>query len=430
MKAGTSRRLQVQYRKLDELLPWARNARTHSDAQIAQIAASVREWGFTNPVLVDEHGGIIAGHGRVLAARKLELVDVPTIVLAGLTEAQKAAYVIADNRLALNAGWDLEMLGAELQRLDELEFDVALLGFDDKELDQILRDYGSGAGEVVEDEPPEPPKDPVTKLGDVWLLGQHRLVCGDCTDPTVLSALCDGRKAGLMVTDPPYGVSVVGGTHDPRDPAYRGKTATERDPRKTYAHDRPSLMLDNDQLTGADLQAFLCRALENVVPVLARGASWYVWFAGTQMRAFIGATDLIGGFRHQLVWVKPNFAFGRCDYHYRHEVCFYGWTEGAAHTWLGDRKQSSVFELARDGAVAPLTHPTVKPVALYSIPIANHLGADGLLIDPFAGSGPAFSAAEQLGRTCYGVELSPAYCDVIVERWQALTSGKATRASR
>lgn len=408
--------LEIVYKPLAKLIPYAKNARTHSEAQVAAIAGSIREFGFTNPILLDEHDGIIAGHGRVMAAMKLALIEVPTITLAGLTEVQKRAYIIADNKLALDAGWDAELLALELQDIRAQGFDLAYTGFSTEELENLIRGtQPSGPeSEVKEDTAPEPPKNPITKAGDVWLLGRHRLICGDSTDPRVIKTLMDGRVSGLMVTDPPYGVSVVGGTHDPRAATYK------RD---------PTLTIQNDELTGDKLRAFLRSAFEASMPALAAGASWYVWFAGSETRAFIESAEVLGGFRHMLVWVKPNFVFGRSDYHYRHEPCLYGWRPGAAHTWLGDRKQSSVFELSRDGAVAPSTHPTVKPVELYAIPIRNHLGADGALLDPFAGSGPAFSAAEQLGRTCYGVELAPGYCDVIVERWQTLTGQKATRKS-
>lgn len=396
-----------------QLKPWDRNPRLN-DAAVPRVAAAIREFGFGAPIVARAADRrIIAGHTRWKAATQLGLERVP-VRLVDLSERKAALMAAADNRLGELAEWDVPALQQLLSEFDLAEVELAGWSGDDL---QAMADQLLGAADkerdVVEDEPPEPPEKPITRLGDVWELGRHRLVCGDATDPAVYDVLLEGAQVGLLTTDPPYGVSVTGGTHDPRDPNYR------------KGHDRRTIA--NDELTGERLEAFLRRAFTPAAERMVKGAAWYVWYAGTETRAFVDAAEVLGGFKHILVWVKPNFVFGRSDYHYRHEPVLYGWTPGAAHAWLGDRKQDSVFELGRDDAVGELKHPTVKPVKLYSIPIQNHLGADGSVLDNFAGSGPAFSAAEQTGRRCYGIELDPRFCDVIVERWQALTGGKAVR---
>lgn len=397
-----------------KLKPWAKNPRKNDHA-VDKVCASITRWGFGAPLIARrENGEIIAGHTRLKAALKLKLKMVPVRYL-DLSEEQAHQLALADNKLGEEASWDDQALIDILSAWSPQDRDLA--GWSDKDMAALERAAGVG-GDVKEDAAPEPPANPITKLGDIWRLGRHVLICGDSTDPTThlkLRMLNGERAFGLMVTDPPYGVSVTGGTHDPRDPNYR-----KGPDRKT---------IENDELTGAALERFLRDAFTGAAAVLTPGASWYVWYAGTESQAFLSAAEVLGGFKHQLVWVKPNFVFGRSDYHYRHEPCLYGWTPGQGHAWLGGRKQSSVFDLPRDDAVGELKHPTVKPVGLYAISIRNHLGTDGTLIDPFSGSGPAFSAAEQLERSCYGIELSPGYCDVIVERWQNLTGGKAHRSS-
>lgn len=400
----------------EKLKPWAKNPRKN-DHVVDKVAASITRHGFGAPLLARrENGEVIAGHTRLKAAIKLKLKMVPVRYL-DLTEEQAHQLALADNKLGEEAVWDDSALLEILSQWSPADRDLA--GWSDKDMAALERAAGVDQ-DVTEDDIPELPDEPVTKLGDMWRLGRHVLVCGDSTEPHTYEKLrlLSGRTgpfAGLMVTDPPYGVSVTGGTHDPRDPNYR-----KGPDRKT---------IENDDLTGERLASFLRQAFTGAAQALTPGAAWYVWYAGTESVAFIDAAGVLGGFRHQLVWVKPNFVFGRSDYHYRHEPCLYGWTPGQGHAWLGGRKQSSVFDLSRDEAIAELKHPTVKPVGLYAISIKNHLGTDGALLDPFAGSGPAFSAAEQLERTCYGIELSPGYCDVIVERWENLTGGKAHRSS-
>lgn len=404
----------AEWVELDKLAAWKDNPRVN-DHVVDSVVESVRKFGFGAPLLARRATGeIIAGHTRLKAAHKLGLSRVPVRYL-DLSEEQAHLLALADNRLAEKALWSLPGLHALLGKYDESE--AAIAGWSGDELAAMAQEVlaqSDSDKEIAEDEVPELPAVPITKLGDVWQLGRHRLICGDSTDPQTFARLLGDRKVGLMVTDPPYGVSVAGGAHDPRDPNYR------------KGHERGGLA--NDELTGERLEQFLRAAYQAVLPALAPGAAWYTWYADRETLAVARAAEVLGGFRHILAWVKPNFVFGRADYHYRHEPCLYGWTPGAAHVWLGDRKQSSVFEVARDGAVAELKHPTVKPVHLYAVPIANHLGAGGCIVDPFAGSGPAVSAAEQTGRTCYAAELSPAFCDVIVERWQALSGSQAQRS--
>jgi site-specific DNA-methyltransferase (adenine-specific) len=397
---------------ISKLSLWVKNPRKN-DENVARVVESIKRFGFGAPLVArKENGEVIAGHTRLKAAIKLKLKQVPVRYL-DISEHEAHLLALADNRLNELSPWDVDGLQEVMGEFSLADIDMA--GWSSADLTELGVEFLDGEAlsepaEVVEDEIPEPPKVPVTKPGDVWELGRHRLICGDSTLPATLAKLMGDDRAGLMTTDPPYGVEVCGGSHDPRASTYRaGKT------------------IANDELTGENLERFLRAAFKASLAHLSPGASWYVWYADKETRSFMNAADEIGGFKHVLAWVKPNFVFGRSDYHYRHEPCLYGWVPGAAHSWLGSRNQSTVFEVARDGAVGELKHPTVKPVRLYTIPIENHLGSDGIVLDPFSGSGPAFSAAEQTGRQCFGVELSPAYCDVIVERWENLTGGKAQR---
>jgi DNA modification methylase len=408
----------AEWVEISKLTMWVKNPRKN-DENVARVVDSIKRFGFGAPIVARrENGEVIAGHTRLKAAMRLKLAQVPVRYL-DISEHEAHLLALADNRLNELSPWDVDGLQEVMGEFSLGDLDLA--GWSGEDIEAMgleLLDGGLGdssSGEVSEDEVPDPPTVAITKLGDVWELGRHRLICGDSTLPVTFAQLMRDDRAGLMTTDPPYGLSVTGGTHDPREPNYL-KGAD----RKTIA---------NDELTGENLERFLRAAFKASLARLSPGASWYIWYAGTETRGFMNAADELGGFKHVLMWVKPNFVFGRCDYHYRHEPCLYGWVPGAAHAWLGSRNQSSVFEVARDGAVGELKHPTVKPVRLYTIPIENHLGSDGSVLDPFSGSGPAFSAAEQTGRRCFGVELSPNFCDVIVERWESLTGGKAVRRS-
>ncbi len=303
------------------LIPYARNPRTHSPEQIAQIAASIREFGWTNPLLIDEQQTVIAGHGRLAAARKLGLAEVPAIRLAGLTDAQKKALVIADNKLALSAGWDEELLRLELEELQSLGFYVDLTGFSSLEIGKL----GVEAGDVTEDEIPEPPENPVTQRGDVWLLGDHRLVCGDSTDPAKIALACEGRKARLLHSDPPYGVSYT--------------EVKDGIPRSGFRHAQAQWGdIENDDLQGEKLQAFLESVFRACLPNLDR-PGLYFWHAqiGGQQDPTAAAMASIGALIHRvIIWATPGFVLTRSgQYHWAHEPWFYGWLKGRPPEWLG-----------------------------------------------------------------------------------------------
>jgi site-specific DNA-methyltransferase (adenine-specific) len=388
----------VERRAVSDLVPYARNSRTHSDEQVAQIAASIKEWGWTVPILVDETGGIIAGHGRVLAAQRLGLADVPCMVAAGWTEAQKRAYVIADNKLALNAGWDNDMLKVELGELSGLNFDLSLVGFSDDELGTILADKTEGLTD--EDAVPEAPEQPVTVEGDVWVLGRHRLMCGDSTSIDALERLCDGQLVDMWLTDPPYNV------------AYEGKT-------------KDALTIKNDKMGDEPFRQFLRDAYVAADAVMKAGAVFYIWHADIEGYNFRGAAKDAGWtVRQCLIWKKQTMVMGRQDYHWKHEPCLYGWKDGAAHLWATDRKQTTILEFDRPSRNAE--HPTMKPVELFEYQMLNNTKGSDLVLDSFAGSGTTAIACEKHGRNARLMELDPKYCDVIIKRWQEFTGQQAT----
>jgi len=392
------REIQVEQLPIDGLIPYARNSRTHSDGQVAQIAASIREFGFTNPVLVDADGGIIAGHGRVLAARKLKRETVPCIRLAHLTPAQRKAYVIADNKLALNAGWDAEMLRLELGELKGDGFDLELLGFTGDELQALLAEEGT-EGLTDPDEAPAAPVEPVTVLGDVWLCGKHRVMCGDSTSIESLEALTGGG-VDMWLTDPPYNV------------AYEGKT-------------KDALKIKNDSMADSAFRQFLRDAYTAADAVMKAGAVFYIWHADLEGYNFRGAAmDAGWTVRQCLIWKKQALVMGRQDYHWKHEPCLYGWKEGAGHLWAADRKQTTILEFDRPSRNGE--HPTMKPVALFEYQMLNNTKGGDKVLDSFGGSGTTMIAAEKNGRHACLMELDPRYCDVIVKRWQAFTGQTAT----
>jgi DNA modification methylase len=399
----------LEFLKTTDLIPYARNSRTHTEEQLSQIAGSIQEFGFTNPVLIDERNGIIAGHGRVLAAIKLKFDEVPCRRLTHLSEAQRRAYVIADNRLALNAGWNDEMLANELGDLEADDFDLGLLGFDADELSTLLGYDDEPAGDgITEDEVPEPPVDPITQPGDVWILGRHRLVCGDSTKVEDVRKALTGKNPFMMVTDPPYGVDY--------DPKWRLDVGLNKE-HQTRAEGK----VTNDN------QASWKEAWDLFPGVVA-----YVWHGA--LHSTTVALDLIASkfqLRAQIIWVKPSLVIGRGAYHWRHEPCWYG-SRGTAK-WTGDRKQSTAWEIQNmhrtQGNVddGKTIHGTQKPVECMARPIRNHGDEHDAVYDPFLGSGTTLIAAEQLKRECYGLEIDPIYCDVIVKRWENLTGEKATR---
>lgn len=395
--------LKVVYRNVSELIPYARNARTHSDEQIARIAASIKEFGWTNPILIDGENGIIAGHGRVLAARKLGLEKVPTIELSGLTEAQKRAYIIADNRLALDAGWDEEMLKLEFAELEKLGFELSKTGFSDEEIDEMMADLDREVDGVEDVETPEPPKNPKTKRGEIWILGTHRLMCGDSTSIEDVKEVMGGGLADLWLTDPPYNV------------AYQGKT-------------KDALTIQNDEMDDESFRRFLVSAHSAADSVLKEGAAFYIWHADSEGFNFRGACRDVGWkVRECLIWSKNTFVLGRQDYQWQHEPCLYGWKDGAAHHWYSDRSQTTILEFDRPNRNAE--HPTMKPVGLFQYLIGNSTKPGDIVLDSFGGSGTTLIACEQTGRSARIIELDPCYCDVIIERWQNLTGQRAVRES-
>ena len=392
----------VERRPVGQLIPYARNARTHSDEQVSQIAASIREWGWTVPILVDEGGSIIAGHGRVLAAQRLGLAEVPVMVATGWTEAQRRAYVIADNKLALNAGWDTDLLKLELSDLKEVGADLDLIGFSDAELEVLLAPAGT-QGLTDPDETPEPPVDPVSGPGDVWQLGRHRIICGDSTDALVVEKLLGDVRPHLMVTDPPYGVEY--------DADWRNK-ALRAD--GTPIAGRAVGKVENDD-----------RADWRDAWALFPGEVAYVWHAGN--KAHIVAESLMANdfdIRAQIIWAKNNIVIGRGHYHPKHEPCWYAVREGATGHWQGDRSQSTLWQInARESN--GVGHGTQKPIACMRRPIENNSSPGQAVYEPFSGSGTTIIACEMTGRHCYAIELNPAYVDVAVKRWQEFTGQQA-----
>jgi site-specific DNA-methyltransferase (adenine-specific) len=391
----------IETRSVADLIPYAANSRTHSDAQVAQIAASIKEFGWTNPILIDDDNTIIAGHGRLLAARKLGMEEVPAIILDHLTKAQQRALVIADNQLALNAGWDMDMLKAEIEDLNLENFDINLLGFDEKFLDGLLEPEPT-AGLTDEDAVPEVPETPKTVLGDVWVLGNHRLMCGDSTSVDALEKLTEGNLVDMWLTDPPYNV------------AYEGKT-------------KDALTIQNDSMTDDSFRTFLRDAYVAADIVMKPGAVFYIWHADSEGYNFRGAAHDAGWkVRQCLIWKKSTMVMGRQDYHWKHEPCLYGWKEGAAHLWATDRKQTTILEFdkpSRNGE-----HPTMKPVELFEYQMLNNTKGADIVLDSFGGSGTTIIAAEKHGRYARLMELDPKYCDVIIKRWQDFTGKEATHA--
>jgi DNA modification methylase len=392
--------LQIAWRPLGELIPYARNPRTHSDGQVAQIAASIREFGWTNPVLVDGESGIVAGHGRVLAARQLGLERVPVIELAHMSEAQKRAYVLADNQLALTAGWDEALLRLELADLSELGFDLGLIGFADGELERLLA--GSKEGLTDDDDAPSLPEQAVTQPGDVWILGEHRLLCGDATVMADVERVLDGSLADMTWTDPPYNVDY-------------GSSAKD----KLRGNKRKIL---NDDL-GSGFEAFLHEACVNILTV-TKGAI-YVCMSSSELHTLQRAFAAAGGkWSTFVIWAKHTFTLGRADYQRQYEPILYGWRHGHEHYWCGARDQSDLWHF--DKPAKNDLHPTMKPVALVERAIRNSSKSGDIVLDPFGGAGCTLIACAKSGRHARLVELDPRYCDVIVRRWQDWTGEQAT----
>lgn len=375
---------QIEYVETAKLVPYARNSRTHSDEQVAQISASIKEFGFTNPVLIDQEGVIIAGHGRTMAAQRLEMKEVPCLRLGHLTDAQKKAYVIADNKLALNAGWDDDMLAIELKELNEADFDLSLTGFADDELAALLAEAVE-EGLTDEDAVPDAPEVPITVEGDVWVLGNHRLMCGDSTSIDAVDKLMDGSKVDLVFTDPPYNVGFNGrsGKHD---------------------------IIKNDKLSDADFAEFIDGTIATIKAVNPK--AYYIWCNWDFYGILQGKLD----YKSCIVWAKNVFGMG-VGYRHQHEFCLFN---GKIDEVI--KNESDLWSVKKD---SKYMHPTQKPVELSVRAFGNHVRMLNVL-DLFGGSGSTLIGAEQTGRKCFVMELDPKYCDVIVKRWQEFTGKDAT----
>tara|TARA_R110002072_G_scaffold246432_6_gene405710 strand:- start:3974 stop:5239 length:1266 start_codon:yes stop_codon:yes gene_type:complete len=394
----------VEHWSLQRLIPYAKNARTHDDTQVSQIAGSIAEFGFVNPILVGDDNVIIAGHGRLMAAQQLGLDSVPVIVLHHLTESQRRALVIADNKIAENAGWNDELLKLELEELGDLGFDLDVIGFSDEELDELLG-ADDQAGETDEDDIPEVEEEPISCLGDIWVMGNHRVLCGDSTSKQDLEKLMNGELADMAFTDPPYNVDYGNNAKD----KMRGK-------------DRRIM---NDNL-GDDFYQFLKDSLTNLLSV-TKGAC-YVAMSSSELDTLQKAfRDAGGKWSTFIVWAKNTFTLGRSDYQRQYEPILYGWREGNDHFWCGARDQGDVWFFNKP--VKNDLHPTMKPVELVERAVRNSSKSRDIVLDIFGGSGSTLIASEKTGRAARLIELDPKYVDVIVRRWQDYSGEQAIRES-
>lgn len=387
--------MEITYRKVGELVPYINNARTHSDGQVAQICASIREYGWTNPVLIDENGMIIAGHGRVMAAQRMKMDEVPCIVLSGLTEAQKKAYVIADNKMALNAGWDDEKLKLELENLKELDFDLELTGFDSDELDQLLS--LNDIEELPEDidEVPEPPKEAKSKLGDIYQLGNHRLMCGDSTKLEDIEKLMDGNKADMVFTDPPYGYN------------YQSNMRKKTKKFDVLVNDDKILDFMMPIKTVNNGFIFVCttwKVLDKWIPLFNR------YYNLSNMIIWNKGGGGIGDLKHTF---STDYEIILCSNNNREII---------------GKRIGSVWNIKKDN-VNDYVHATQKPVELSALAIKNTSHEKDIVLDAFGGSGSTLIACEQLKRKCFMMEFDPVYCDVIIERWEKFTGRKAVKVN-
>lgn len=381
---------------INKLVPYARNARTHSKEQILQLRSSIREFGFINPCLIDKDYNVIAGHGRILAAKEEGLTELPCVFVEHLTEAQKRAYIIADNRLALNAGWDEEMLSIELSELEGADFDLDLLGFTDAELHKLM-----GVEETHEDDfdlTAALEEASFVEPGDVWTLGRHRLICGDATKLQNVEKLMDGKKANLILTDPPYAVS------------YKSSSG---------------LSIKNDNLNADEFYQFLFTSFQNMAQVSAPGASAYVFHADTEgltfRKSFVEAGFHLSGV---CIWAKDSLVLGRSPYQWSHEPILFGWLKTGKHNWYAGRAETTVWHF--DKPKRNENHPTSKPIDLLSYPIQNSSQANGIVLDLFGGSGSTLIACEQTDRICYMAELDDKYASVILRRYVEFKNGDSS----
>ena len=375
---------------VSKLVPYVNNARTHSPEQVMKLRSSLREFGFINPIIIDRDYGIIAGHGRILAAKEEGITEVPCVFVDYLTEAQKKAYILADNRMAMDAGWDEELLRVEIEALQGEAFDVSLTGFDEMELADLFKDGSdSGAEDDDYDLSAALEKAAFVERGDIWTVGRHRLMCGDATSAEDVAALMDDRKANLILTDPPYGVSFKSSS---------------------------GLTIQNDSMKNEEFYNFLLSAFENMADHLEKGGAAYVFHADTEglnfRRAFIDAGFHLAGC---CIWVKDSLVLGRSDYQWQHEPVLYGFMQNGKHPWYSDRKQTTIWNFAKPKRNA--NHPTSKPLDLLGYPIGNSTQENAIVIDTFGGSGSTLMACEQINRTCCTMELDEKYASVILRRY-------------
>lgn len=397
--------LAIVDRPLTALAPYPRNPRKN-DGAVERMMAAIREFGFAVPILATADGTVIDGHLRLKAAARLGMETVPTILCDGWTEAQVKAFRLLANRSVAWAEWDLDLLKLEIGELQALDFDLALTGFEAGELEGFL---GGNAGLTDEDAAPEPPAEPVTQAGDLWILGPHRLLCGDCTASANVARLLGYVRPGLMVTDPPYGVDFEGAKYNPRAKHWAG--------------------IQNDKAGGEALREFLTAALSAWLPHMDDQSSFYLWTAAMEEGAAAAAIRDSGlHIQSQVIWKKNCLVLGQADYQWMHENCWYAFWKGRKHKWFGERKQTTVWEIDKI-ANASYVHPNQKPVRLYSIPIENHTLPSDCLCDPFCGSGSSIIAAQSTGRICYAMDIDPVYVDVAVQRWQAFTGQAAVLES-
>ena len=379
---------EMQLVAVSKLVPYVNNARTHNAQQITKLRSSLREFGFINPVIIDREYNVIAGHGRILAAKEEGIEEVPCVFVDYLTPAQKKAYILADNRMAMDAGWDEELLRVEIEALQAESFDMCLTGFDEKDIAELFAGEDGDAQEDDFDVGEELQKPPVTKSGDVWLLGNHRLVCGDSTKEETYAVLMDGKKANLVVTDPPYNVNYEGSA---------GK-------------------IQNDSMNEEAFEKFLFDAYTQMNAAMAEDASIYVFHSDSHGLAFRKAFEDAGFYLSGCcIWKKQSLVLGRSPYQWQHEPCLYGWKKKGKHQWYSDRKQTTIWEF--DKPKKNGDHPTMKPIPLIAYPIKNSSMSNCIILDPFGGSGSTLIACEQLGRICHTIELDEKYCDVIVKRY-------------
>lgn len=390
---------QIQYINLNDIVPYANNPRNNDGEAVDRVAASIKEYGFNVPIVIDKDNVIITGHTRYKAANKLKLDEVPCIRAEHLSPAQVKAYRIADNKVSEYATWDYDMLTVEFEQLQELDFDIDLTGFEELEIETLFENPEEKSDVIEDDCEIELPKQPKAKLGDIYKLGNHYLMCGDSTDVESVQKLTNGAKIDLLITDPPYNV------------AYEGKT-------------KDKLTIENDKMRNDEFRTFLSNAFVAADSVMKSGAVFYIWHADSEGYNFRGAcNDANWKVRQCLIWNKNSMVMGRQDYHWKHEPCLYGWKDGASHLWASDRKQTTILNF--DKPLRNAEHPTMKPIALFDYQIKNNTKKEDTVLDLFAGSGTTLIACEQNGRISYNMELDPKYVDVIVERWETFTGEKA-----